>query len=174
MTLRDRSAALDQGRAQPKSRGSVHAQQGDGGAPARRGSLAAVADERQLQWPTVTPGMEEPLNVAGQRIDGSDVWTFESIAFKAGEGEVSEGRRAPVLLGDDVVRFSSMRSCPCSKPKLASKSHVPREPHPPSRRTAPAGLGSNLNFRSTNSATMGFLYRRRARVFLECSQCWMF
>ena len=53
--------------------------------------------------PAVFSWMKEPREQSGVWIDAGEVRAFDGIALAAGQREISQVIRAPMLLGDDVL-----------------------------------------------------------------------
>jgi hypothetical protein len=53
----------------------------------------------------IMPGMKEPGDRAGVRVDGSDIATFVFVTQSAADSEVVRKRRASVFQGNDMVYF---------------------------------------------------------------------
>jgi hypothetical protein len=57
--------------------------------------------------PSVAAGVEETCNLLSPLVESSYVWTFISIAPRAGQAEIIELRLAMVLLSDYVINFET-------------------------------------------------------------------
>jgi hypothetical protein len=55
--------------------------------------------------PSINPRVENGREHSRNRIDGSDVGTFESIAVKTGQSKIVKHGLASMLLRNNVIRF---------------------------------------------------------------------
>jgi hypothetical protein len=55
--------------------------------------------------PNIAPGMEKADNLAALGVNARQIRTFEVVAVKTGECQILGLGRAPVRLGDDVIKL---------------------------------------------------------------------